>query len=118
MNRHATGRTPDSTTAQSTAREGDLQRLVDIEFYCGEDALRQRTESVFDAFAALRQAGGTTRRFAASGSARPVPQSDRGGEVRAMHERVRQETQQRWQQLQLDLIRHQSRQPLDYGLIQ
>jgi len=120
---NAGGDTDDSSTDSEADRERNLQRLIDIEFYCADDSLRLRTQYVFDAFAAVRQTSGV-QQWGQQGIARQqptgmaIPQSRTGGAVSSMHERVRQETEQRWQQLQLELIRQQSRRPVDYGLIQ
>lgn len=95
----------------------NLRRMIDTEFYCADDSLRLRTEHVFDAFAAVRKASGMQREVAGQWSGRPMPIPDTGGNVSEMHERVRRETEQRWQQLQLDLLRQQQQQPVDYGLI-
>lgn len=108
-----------SDAADSQAHnDRNLQRMIDTERYCADDSLRLRTEHVFDAFAALRQASGTQRELAGQWSGRPMPQSDSGGSVSDMHQRVRRETEQRWQQLQLELLRQQLQLPVDYGLIQ
>lgn len=108
-----------SDAADSQAHnDRNLQRMIDTERYCADDSLRLRTEHVFDAFAALRQASGTQHELAGQWSGRPMPQSDSGGSVSEMHQRVRRETEQRWQQLQLELLRQQLQLPVDYGLIQ
>lgn len=116
VERHATASTAaQASTGDTDDTERELQRLVDIEFYCGEDALRLRTNYVFDAFAAVRQSRG--RGLAGARPGLSAPRSGNNGAVRTMHERLRLETEQRWQQLQLDLLRQQSQQPVDYGLI-
>lgn len=119
VDRHATARTvaQSSTTAAEADSERDLQRLVDIEYYCGDDALRLRTNHVFDAFAMVRRSRVAGQGLAGTRPGLSAPHSENIGTVRAIHERLRLETEQRWQQLQLDLLRQQSQQPVDYGLI-
>lgn len=111
----------DNSSGGSEISARNLQRLIDIEFYCADDSLRLRTQYVFTAFTAVRQASRVAQGaqgIASEYSGPPAPANDASGGIGELHKRLRRETGQRWQQLQLDLLRQQSRQPVDYGLIQ
>ncbi len=84
-------------------QEQALRFLVQTEFYCGENALRERTEHVFPAFARLNQSM-TARpgRVSAVGSRNSVPQA-----TQQIHDRLQQETDRLWQELQLENLRRQ-----------
>lgn len=91
-------------------RDTTLQLLLDTEYYCGEMALRDRTEFVFPAFAAL---GSAARRN--PGRQRVdglTPDSRSGGtDLIPIQPRLQGETNQLWQQLQLELLRQQINRP-------
>jgi hypothetical protein len=91
----------------------NLQRLMSIEVYCGDNALLERTEHVAASFAALQQklattAGSGLRDFR-SGN-RQFPRSQRP-DTDSANRRLRAETTELWRQLELENLRQQQRRP-------
>lgn len=103
------------TPADSSRRETErnLQRLRDIEFYCGEDALSRRTDNVQSAFNSIRQEQ-LNQQYPGAGSALNRLQFERALlELRRQSEtsqnseqrRLNAETERLWNELELELIR-------------
>lgn len=90
----------------------NLQRLMSIEMYCGENALLARTEHVASSFAALQQA------LAATGPGRIDSQAwyqdyrrSQSSNTEAVNRRLRAETSELWRQLELENLRQQQSRP-------
>ena len=90
-----------------------LQRLMNIEVYCGENALLAGTEHVASSFAALQQALATTS-DSGPGASRAWYQEYRRSQssnTEAVNRRLRAETSELWRQLELENLRQQQNRP-------
>lgn|GEM_PF-1998637 len=87
-----------------------LNRLAQTEYYCGEDALRSRTNHVHSAFNLLRQ----NEVRISTGSTTAIHGLPANGGLRAIHDRLQREIDQQWQNLQMENLRQQSRQPMEF----
>lgn len=86
-----------------------LEALVQTEYWCGENALRERTASVFPAFAALNE-GSQVNRSASNAINPPAnssPSSARASDARRMQDRLRMETERLWLDLRIENLRQQ-----------
>lgn len=104
INRYQDGDTSEEVT-DTTA----LEVLVQTEYWCGEDALRERTSSVFPAFAELNQASEDNRFASNTANARAGSPAlnTRTSDVRSMQERLRLETERLWLDLRIENLRQQ-----------
>lgn len=101
--------------------EENLRRLVGIEFACGENALNKRTEYVVSAFSLLQDGQIKNQRASAALTrhlAELQMQSTANQERRLLRNSILQqqskrqlETEQQWNDLELELIRQQIRNP-------
>jgi len=99
----------DGATSGEVTDTTALEVLVQTEYWCGEDALRERTSSVFPAFAALNQTSGDNRSASSTTNARagsPALKTRTSG-VRSMQERLRLETERLWLDLRIENLRQQ-----------
>lgn len=92
--------------------EQQLQRLVDIEYFCGEAALSRRTEYVQNAFNRLRDSALRDRipvdglyREQAPEAALRLQRSQTERELRQQQRRLSGETQRLWRDLEMELLR-------------
>ncbi|MDA1370597.1 MAG: hypothetical protein O2971_07530 [Proteobacteria bacterium] len=112
--------TADNTPNNNNSEE-NLQRLVGIEFACGENALNKRTEYVVSAFSLLQDGQIKNQRASAALTRRLAElqlQSTAIQERRLLQNSILQqqsqrqlETEQLWNDLELELIRQQIRNP-------
>ena len=107
--------TPAPADSSRGETERNLQRLRDIEFYCGEDALSRRTDNVQTAFNSIRQEQ-LNRQYSGTGTALNRLQFERAlMELRRQSDtsqnseqhRLNAETEKLWNELELELIRQQ-----------
>lgn len=99
----------DGTTREEVTDTAALEILVQTEFWCGEDALRERTTAVFPAFATLN--GERPVNSTASG---PVSEPTYSATLRTrtaanqnLQERLRLETERLWLDLRIENLRQQ-----------
>lgn len=104
--------TPTAGDATAEQLASDLQRLRDVEFYCGKDALSKRTEHVQAAFNLIR--GGQNGTGGDGGLAAGALEYERAlrrlrdsgtGNAAAQRRRVENETERLWNELELELLR-------------
>lgn len=101
-----------------------LQRLMDVEFNCGEEALTRRTQYVLVAWNKIRSPNYRSDPLATTlpnqYEAEALNFSLRNSLIDGydnQRERLKLETQRLWQQLELENLRQQSRRPIDFGTI-
>lgn len=105
----------DNLQAEASNSDSDnLQRLMNIEFYCGEGALIIRTEYVASTFATLNQSATARQQSSLAAGIYEYQQlrslnSPAGG----TSQRLRDETGRLWQQLELEILRQQQNRTLD-----
>lgn len=106
----------------SSGDAGLAQRLIDVEFTCGEDALIKRTDAVLAAYdktqgsplqALPALVADTNNREARQAFSQQ--QNATSQRVSQQQQRLRMEIQQQWQRIQLENVREQNRRPLDFG---
>ncbi|MCY4359040.1 MAG: hypothetical protein OXD01_16165 [Gammaproteobacteria bacterium] len=106
-----------------TNPEQTLERLLGIEFVCGEKALVKRTEFVLLAFEKVRRSS-----FLPASPVNPLnlhSASDPGSSVqtilsqgiKAQQQRMADNIQQLWNRVELDNLYRRSRQPINVGTI-
>lgn len=93
----------------------NLQRLMNIEYYCAENALLVRTSHVADAFAAIGAPALANLRSELAGDRfdRQQRQWRRDSTPRSMNQRLRAETDRLWRELELENLRQQLNRALD-----
>jgi hypothetical protein len=90
----------------------NLQRLMNIELNCGENALLARTEHVASSFATLQQALETTSGSGLGDSQAWYEEYRRQStNTEAVNRRLRAETSELWRQLELENLRRQQSRP-------
>lgn len=105
-------------------QERTLNRLIDIEFACGEDAMTTHTRYVVSAFEKIR-----APRYTSPGSSVAIRNQQQGGSidytlrnslldgVETQQRHTERELQQMWNRLELENLRRQSQRPIDVGVI-
>jgi hypothetical protein len=99
-----------------------LQRLIDVEYNCGEGALLKRSKSLVAAFTLVRssqnhnplQAQQSVRQRRYEGQSKPLDDALLEAHTR-QQQRLNNETQQLWNQLEHENLRQQIDNSVDYG---
>ena len=99
----------ESATREDITDTAALEVLVQTEFWCGEEALRERTSAVFPAFAALNGERPANQSAVNPGGAPTYSATlrSRTGASQNMQERLRLETERLWLDLRIENLRQQ-----------
>jgi len=114
-----------SIERDETSSAAELNRIINrlrgVEYYCSEDALSRRTEFVQTAFNRLRSTGslgasysGWSTTTPGVGANRPLPSPSVYQSHQRQRQRLRGETNQLWNDVEIDLLRRQLERSRDW----
>ena len=107
---------------ESKRNTTQLQRLIDVEYNCGNGALLKRSKSLVTALALVRssqnqnplQAQQSVRQRRYDEQSKPLDNTLLEAHMR-QQQRLYNETQQLWNQLEFEILRQQIHNSVDYG---